>query len=187
MIKSVPWAERVAVMKGDLGEMAVDSFLAAQGYKKMVPGDLGAHNFDRMYIPTMKMGADLFHPHWADVKCYTRRTHYADTGINFSHFLTYCEIEDGLGIPGKIYWVDENEQLIYGQWFKILRTPDPRFRRYPLRQGTRGRGEKVYFPLALMQIYARLPSNISQEIRDLNTRSYPYPNLDLFIGSEGKV
>ena len=92
--------------KGDIGESLIRKYLLSKGYFLYDNSNEGPHPCDNI---ATKWDMN-FRP--LDIKTYPRRCYYADTGINYSHFLTYFEANKD--IPFYIIFVDDISKKVYG-------------------------------------------------------------------------
>lgn len=165
------WHERQTVKKGDAGEALVDAFLKSKNVVPYQPVFDGPHPFDRLLATADKK--QLF---VADVKTKARRTYYPDTGIDRRHFDEYQHIADKYKMGVFLFFVDEDEQRIYGGWLSDLSKQryviyNGKTLTYPLEQGN-----IVYFPLEAMQDICKLNATVSDGLKLLSSRSYEYAN-----------
>jgi hypothetical protein len=166
----LPWAERPAVKKGELGESIVDDFLRGKRVIPYRPHYDGAHPFDRLCATADKRNVFI-----ADIKAKPRRKFFPDTGINLKHYHEYKHISQKHGLRIFLFFVDESERRVYGNWLHVLEKPtvvvrdDGRRISYPLR----GQGI-IYFPLDNMQHVAEIDSEQAQKLKDLSSRNEKY-------------
>jgi len=163
------WHEKTTVKKGDLGESLVDQFLISRGMIPYCPNVGGAHPFDRLLASRDKKTICI-----ADVKAKARRNHYPDTGINKKNYDEYLFIMEKYNVPVFLFFVDEMEGCIYGNYLNILRQPKNveyknKILKYPLSQNT-----IIYFPLCLMRDICSLDEKNIEGLRRLSTRNHLY-------------
>jgi hypothetical protein len=155
------WQDKIQVKKGDLGEAIVDQYLKNKGFLPYRPAFDGWHPFDRILAAPDKSSIYV-----ADVKAKARRNKYPDTGIDMRHFDKYKQISEKHNMRVFLFFVDELEGRIYGQFLDILASRD---KNYP-----RAEGSIIYFLLEKMEHIAYLtPEQISQ-LKTLSRRNYDY-------------
>lgn len=166
------WDDKIQVQKGNVGEQIVFKLLEDKGYVVYRPITEKAHAFDNLAIKDKKTVMI------AEVKTKARRNNYYDTGINLSHYEEYKYIYDTYKIPVFIFFVDEMEKTIYGNYLDILEKPynfiardNYRSCNYPLIQGN-----IIYFNLDKMKVLCELENNVSEQLKNLSTRNYKYIN-----------
>jgi hypothetical protein len=163
------WADRTTVKKGDIGESIVDNFLKSKNVVPYQPVFDGAHPFDRLLATPDKKSLFV-----ADVKTKARRTFYPDTGIDVKHYDEYMHIENKHNLKVFLFFVDEDEQRVYGGWLFDL-TKNRRVNHngkvldYPIRQG-----KLIYFPLEAMQPVCSLEQSQCSSLKQFSTRNYQY-------------
>lgn len=163
------WADKTTVKKGDLGEMLVDKFLIDHNCIPYAPKADRAHPFDRLCATADKKTIFI-----AEVKSKARRTYYPDTGIDVSHLSDYQHIQTKHSLKVYLFFVDEGEGRIYGNWLDELLKPrvvshSLKSLNYPLEQ----KGVK-YFPLEAMTDICLLDADAANELKRLSTRNYSY-------------
>ena len=156
--------------KGALGESIVDVLIRSHGnwipYK---PTADCAHPFDRLVA-----GGDKSTIFITDVKAKPRRKYYPDTGINVSAYNTYQAISQKHRLKVFLFFVDENEGQIYGEFIHILDRPaiichGGKTLRYPLVQnGIR------YWPRASMRSFGALTKEQIEDLKNLSTQNSAY-------------
>lgn len=170
---SKDWHSKTTVKKGDLGEFLVDKFLMSKGMIPYHPNINIAHPFDRLVASKNKKIICI-----VDIKTKARRNYYPDTGIDKKHYDEYTFLMKKYNIPVFLFFVDEMEGCIYGNYLHILSQPtDIKYKnkllKYPLEQNG-----IIYFPLCLMRNIAKLDENEIQKLRQLSTRNYLYLKED---------
>jgi len=167
------WHDNKEVKKGDIGEAIIINYLEKNGYIINKPITDGPHRFD---IMTYKENQSL---RIVEVKTYARRNFYADTGINLSHYHIYKKYSNN---NIYIFFVDELEGLVYGNKLSILEIPTTiGNKKYPLKIFT-AFGNKIFFPLCLMEKYFELSDFQIKDIKKDQTRNnkYNYNNANDF-------
>lgn len=152
-----------------MGERLVDKFLADKGFISYSPKVEGAHPFDRLCASNDKRTVFV-----AEVKSKARRTFYPDTGIDKRHLCDYRGISNKYNMHVFIFFVDEGEKRIYGNWIHELMKPRDvqhkgRILKYPLEQGA-----IVFFPLEAMLDICAIDGVQANELRGLSQRNYQY-------------
>ena len=163
------WQDRTTVIKGNLGEKLVNDFLINKGYIPYSPDVAGAHPFDRLVASKDKKKIFI-----ADAKAKAMRRAYPDTGINITHYNEYIFISTKYGIDVFIFFVDEENEKIYGNLLRKLDEPQTITVRgmeilYPLVQGN-----IRYFPMVNMLSIADIPTEEAAKMRELTTKNIKY-------------
>ena len=156
--------------KGALGESIVDVLIRSRGnwipYK---PTTDRVHPFDRLVA-----GGDKSTIFIADVKAKPRRKYYPDTGIDVSAYNTYQAISRKHRLNVFLFFVDEDEGEIYGEFINKLDHPriihhGKKTIQYPLVQnGIR------YWPRASMRSFGALTKEQIKDLKELSTRNSVY-------------
>lgn len=166
------WNKKKCVQKGTLGEELIDKYIHESG--RLIPYCPvfdGAHPFDRIVASLNKKEMYIL-----DVKTKARRSYYPDTGIDIRHYEQYKYLEDKYNMPVYLAFVDEWLDKIYGNYLSILEEPTPDvktnygYRDYPIKQ----KGI-IYFPCVKMEYITILDKNNSKKLKELSTRTHPYP------------
>lgn len=109
------WSAKQEVKKGNLGEKYARQFLEEKGFIVYKPITDGAHKID--YFAHSGKDKRVIA---LDAKTKKRRARYCDTGFNHSNYLHYLELNQKYGIKSYLYFVDDFEGCIYGQWLDKL-------------------------------------------------------------------
>jgi len=163
------WNSRKSVKKGDIGESLVDAFLLAKGCIPYAPQADKAHPFDRLCATGDKKTIFI-----AEVKTKARRTKYPDTGIDSTAIAGYSDIQEKHRLRVFIFFVDEGEGRIYGNWLNDLRQQiqvihNGKELSYPMTSfGI------VYFPMEVMRDICELKAEVITELRALSSRCCAY-------------
>lgn len=157
--------------RGKVGEDIVGAYLKQQGYIPYKPDVQDkAHPFDFTCASPDKRTLFI-----ADVKTKPRRLYYPDTGIDERHYADYQHISKTYQVDVFIFFVDEHEKRVYGNYLTLLAKPTNiehknRALIYPIRE----KGI-IYFPLANMVQVATLNESQLAQIKQLKTlRTYEY-------------
>lgn len=172
------WHDQVTTRKGDLGEAIAVDFLRNTGTVNAIyrPEDIGtAHNFD--LVLDLIGGGQII----ADVKTYSSRSIYRDTGINTEHENIYLRKQAEFGKKFFLIFVDNLEGRIYGAYLDDLLKPygvdsrrdtrGRRFTRYPLREPCRN-GCKTYFSLDSMTDLGEISKEHMEALRALSSGTF---------------
>jgi len=167
------WQDRTEVKKGDLGEGLVDAYLLKNNIIPYHPVFDGAHPFDRLIATPDKKSLAI-----VDVKTKARRTYYPDTGIDNRHLKDYLFISNQHNLRVFLFFVDEFEKRIYGNYLDVLMEPrvinhNGKQINYPLNYH-----EITYFPLESMKNVSSLTDKESSDLKQLSQRSYDYQRTD---------
>ena len=163
------WEERAEVKKGNSGEKIVNEYLINKGYIPYSPDVSTAHPFDRIVASKDKKGIFI-----ADAKTKAKRKFYPDTGIEIKHWKEYSFISKKYSIKVFIFFFDEENQSIYGNWLSKLEEPQKITVRnnvieYPLFQGS-----VIYFPMVNMVDIAKISERQAVKISELTTKNIIY-------------
>lgn len=164
------WQSRTEVKKGNLAEQIVDAYLQTSGdFVPYAPICEGRHPFDRLVASRDKRKVFI-----ADCKAKARRNYYPDTGIDVRHYEEYKEIAERYHMDAFLFFVDEKQRAIYGNFLSELEKPAKitvgrYIHNYPKREG-----RIIYFPLAHMVEVAKLTEDQARELERLSTRHYDY-------------
>lgn len=109
------WADKIEVKKGDIGERYAKEFLERKGFIIYVPVTNGPHKIDYFAHSGSKKRVIA-----VDAKTKKRMARYCETGINTSTLIHYKEIMERHNMPVYLYFVDDFEECIYGQWLEKL-------------------------------------------------------------------
>lgn len=136
--------------KAKFGEEIVREWLRARGHMPSEWTVPGYHPLD-MFCFTRERRI-----YGIDVKTYARRMAFADTGINYDHFLEYWKLQKA-GLDVWLFFVDHVTRSVYGQLLDDLM----QHRAFPKGCGDkkdypRKEGGKIYFPLEAMVTIFRL-------------------------------
>ena len=153
----------------DINDSYTDKYLIKNGYIPYLPNAAGAHPFDRLVASRDKRKIFI-----ADTKTKSRRKYYPDTGINIRHYNEYKYIQDTYGIDVFIFFVDEEQGIVYGNLLKNLDKSreihhNGKKIMYPLEQG----GIR-YFSLENMITIADIPDIISKQLKQYTSKKDAY-------------
>jgi hypothetical protein len=109
-----------------------------------------------------------------DSKAKARRTYYPDTGIDLRHYGQYSAIQKHNNLDVYLFFVDEHEKRIYGNYLTILDKKREvqhlgKWEEYP--KITRS---IIYFPLVAMIDIAVIPDESVEALKSLSRRNYTY-------------
>jgi hypothetical protein len=158
----------VALAKGEYGEKIVRAILEEKGFVVYKPYTEGAHAFDVLAIKDKKKCIAI------DVKAKARRNAYPDTGINLSHYKTYCEFSDTHKMPFWLVFVDEAMGQIYGNTIEELdKKRAENGRNYPLLWEGKN-STTIYWPLSAMLVFRKLSDVDIDTLKQLSQRNHEY-------------
>ena len=167
----------IANKKGGLGEQVVREYLELKGYIVYQPATMDKpHAFDMLAV---RNKTEII---IAEVKTKPHRNYYPDTGINLRHYNEYKNISEKYQLDIFLFFVDEMEEKIYGNFLSSLKKTTQIFYKnriiiYPLiEKGI------CYFPLQNMILITNLDRNMADIIKQSSTRKYDYSpkSNDLF-------
>lgn len=162
------WENKKTVIKGDFGEDIINQFLESKGFVIYKPTTKSAHAFDRLAIKDKKQVVIV------EVKTKPRRLYYPDTGIDIKHYNTYKEISKKHNIPVYLFFVDEEEGYIYGNYLSNLTEicivkQRRKEIQYPLIEKN-----IIYFPLSKMNKLYKLTDKQIKFLKENSTRNINY-------------
>lgn len=163
------WNDRKTVLKGNYAEDIINNYLEVKGYVIYNPTTSGPHAFDKLAIKN-KENIII-----AECKAKARRNKYLDTGINYRHYNEYKKIQEKYNIPVFIFFIDEMEKKIYGNFIsKLESNTTSQNKQYPSIEITR-RGDKIiYFPLKNTRFISDLQDADIEYLKKHSTRNYEY-------------
>lgn len=104
--------DKTTTKKGVKGEELCFKYLRDKGHTIYRPEcEDRPHPIDSFIVHGTKFSVCA-----ADIKTKPKRNAYPDTGINISHYGTYCYIKNVNNIRLFLFFVDEDEKRIYGNW-----------------------------------------------------------------------
>ena len=161
------FASMTTTQKGVKGEDLCFDYLRARGHTVYRPDkEDRPHPIDSFIVHGQKFSVCA-----ADIKTKPKRGAYPDTGINLDHYGTYCYIKNVNNIRVFLFFVDEDEKRIYGNWLDVLET----------RREVSHNGEtlvyplwmvrQIYFPISAMMHIADISDEAVEELKAMrNTR-----------------
>lgn len=158
------------VKLGNAGEKIVDEYLRGKGVIPYAPISDGAHPFDRLCAYGKRR---VF---IAEAKTKPKRKLYPDTGIDVRHYNEYKFIEEKHNLDVWLFFVDSDEQRVYGNKLSEL-DKDTKIRHrgkmipYPLEQGG-----IVYFPIQNTKHIANISNTELADLKKHSSRSEKYEN-----------
>lgn len=168
----IPTDFKKNLIKGNVGEEIIKSYLEDLGWIIYKPVTDGAHGFDIMCYKN-KEGCIM-----ADVKTKARMNKIAATGINQSHFEKYNELSKKNTMPFWILFVDEMLGKIYGNSLDTLE-----MKRYidgvtyPFIMKTRNNTQIRLYHLNSMKDIAILDTTTRDKLRAISRRNYQYKTI----------
>lgn len=109
------WHDKNEVKKGDIGESIIKDFLEAHNYILYRPITNGAHKIDFFAHSSIEKKVIC-----AEVKSKRRMATKAKTGVNVSALQHYSELYEKHNIPTYIFFIDDFERCVYGNWLHML-------------------------------------------------------------------
>jgi len=109
------WEDKEQVKKGNLGEKYAHDFLTKRGFIVYKPITNGAHKIDYFAHHGQKK-----HVIAVDAKAKKRMATKEKTGFNHNCYLHYKELEEKHNMRTYVYFVDDFEECVYGQWLSKL-------------------------------------------------------------------
>jgi len=109
------WIDRPEVKKGMIGEKYVQEFLGKKGFIIYKPITEGSHKIDFFTHHGEQKRVVC-----VEVKAKRRMAKYQKTGFNYDCYLQYKELWDKHKIPTYVFFIDDFEECIYGNWLNEL-------------------------------------------------------------------
>lgn len=168
------WQDLQTVRKGNIGEKVVKDYLMDKGYIPYIPDAPGSHPFDLLVASPNKRQIFI-----ADSKAKPARIYYPDTGIDLRHYNQYSYIEQKHNMNVFVFFVDEDNGKVYGNFLKKLTEPveiehNGKVLSYPKTE-TDSRGiTTIYFPLEKMLPVGDIPEDDISRLRELSQRNHSY-------------
>lgn len=103
-----------------------------------------------------------------EVKSKRRMAYYPETGFNVSNYKHYIEIMDNYNIDTFVFFVDDFEECIYGQWLSKLG------------EGTIRRNV-ITWGLSLMKKISNLNEAEIYELRKFTSENYDYSSVKRYF------
>lgn len=178
------FSSKTTTIKGISGENLCFEYLRAKGHTIYRPDkDDRAHPIDSFIVHGQKFTVCA-----ADIKTKPKREAYPDTGIDLRHYGTYCYIKNVNNIPVFLFFVDEDEKRIYGNWLEILERRceiqhNGKKLVYPLWMGG-----QIYFPISVMIHIADIPDDKVIELKKMRNTKFTgtFDSVQGFIDFEKK-
>lgn len=161
--KNLNWQDKTEVKKGNIGELLVKEFLEKNGFTLYSPVTEGSHKVD--YFAHSEKEKNVI---CAEVKTKRRMAFHERTGFNYSNYLHYKELYEKHKIPTYIFFVDDFEKCIYGQWLHKLGEG--------VVMGT-GWNEVIVWDLNLMDKKRELTESEVLEISKYTKENYDYSGV----------
>lgn len=108
------WEDLDEVKKGNVGERVVDEYLKKLEFSIYSTTTDKPHPFDRFVA---KSKTDFF---IAEVKTKAKMNYWNATGFNIKHYNEYKIVEKVTGVRIFIFFVDDAEKMVYGNWLSDL-------------------------------------------------------------------
>ena len=109
------WGDKKEVKKGDLGEDLVKDFLHKKGFILYKPITNGSHKVD--YFCHSGKDKKVI---CAEAKTKRRMALRPATGFNVNCYEHYFELNKKYNIKTFVFFIDDFERCIYGQWLHLL-------------------------------------------------------------------
>ena len=176
ILKNSEWENKTSVKKGNIGEEIVKKLLESHGFVCYQPVTENAHAFDMLEIKnkeTMMI---------AEVKTKSLMLKYAATGFPYRNFSEYENIYKKYKIPIFVFFVDEGNGEIYGNWLmeRLEKPVEVNGKIFPCTEiFTDKKTGKSRQPIRLyhysqMQVMGKLTEEQINEIKQYARRNYKY-------------
>ena len=170
--RSSNWETLTTVQKGNIGEKLVQRFLESKGFICYKPVSDGAHPFDFLCVKEKRLAIA------AEVKTKSLMSKYKATGFDQRSYEDYKAFAETHNMMIFIFFVDEHERKIYGNWLHVLEQKRVEWLKS---------GEKVIYPLVIpgkkpvrvypysaMKVITDIPTDICDKLKSLSQRNYEY-------------
>jgi hypothetical protein len=154
------WQDKKQVKKGNIGEDVVLNLLERKGYIVYTPITDGSHKID--YFAHNGKEKNVI---CCEVKTKRRMALYPETGFNLSAYDHYNDMLIKHNIKTFVFFVDDFEKCIYGNWLHELGDGKKR--------GS-GRDSVIVFSLEKMIKITDLQDDVINEISKYTTEKYDY-------------
>jgi hypothetical protein len=155
-----------SLKKGTYGERLLYKRLEADGFLNYTPRKEGSHFFDGIVIGKNRESFIC------EIKSYRTLTYYEATGVDFPQFLKYQEQSRRLGLRVKLFFIDEELGLIYGNYLDVLEQPvKEQGRQFPWTMKTLT-GQKRVWPFSKMKIFYHLTEEEIKQLKAMTHRKY---------------
>lgn len=159
-------------VKGTYGEDVCFEYLRRRGHTVYRPDrDDRAHPFDTLLVHGQSMEITI-----ADVKTKPRREAYPDTGINERHFCKYTTASIRNKLRVFLFFVDETEGRIYGNFLDILTERHEIVHNGKKEVYPKNYGGIVYFPLEKMKTICWIPDDEISKLKEMRNTSFRISN-----------
>jgi Holliday junction resolvase-like predicted endonuclease len=161
------WQDKKQVKKGNIGEDIVLELLEKRGYIVYSPKTDGSHKID--YFAHNGSSKNVI---CCEVKTKRRMARYDQTGFNVSAYEHYNEMLIKHNIRTFVFFVDDFEGCIYGNWLDELGDGNIK--------GS-GRDRVIVFNLSNMKMICELNEDVVNQISKFTTEKYDYKNTKKYF------
>jgi hypothetical protein len=162
------FSKKTTTIKGTTGEDLCTKWLEDRGHTVYrVATQNRPHPIDSILMHGQKYTLAC-----AEFKTKPKRDSYPDTGINTSHYGKYKCIQIANDLQVFVFFIDENEQRIYGNWLNKLDE-----RQIIIHNGKKllypkFEGPQVYFPMVHMIHIGAIPVEEVNKLKSMRNSSY---------------
>jgi hypothetical protein len=160
------WQDKKEVKKGNIGEDIISDFLEGHNFILYKPITDGAHKID--YFAHSGRDKKVI---CCEVKTKRRMAKMAFTGFNVSCYKHYMEIYEKHNIETFVFFVDDFEACVYGQWLNKLADG----------KVIEGRNSVIVWPLSSMKKIRDIDDETLTELRQYTTENYNYSNVKKYF------
>jgi len=153
--------KRSTTKKGDFFEQIVREWLWERGHRPTKPAHNGPHAIDMFVVD---QNGKVFA---IDAKAKAMRRQWDDTGIDYSHYNTYFDLEKGSNIDVWVFFGDHLEGTVYGATLAELRAPVMNPPGCKPGQYPRKEGRIIYFPRCQMHKLFNLTDEQRAQLAEL--------------------
>jgi len=170
--KKIDWEDKPEVKKGAIGERIVNEILSNFGYIVYRPISDGAHKID-FFAHKESAEKKII---CIEAKAKKRMAKYYETGFNYNAYLHYKEIQEKHHIDTFVYFIDDFEECIYGQWLNNLGEG----RTIPGKTGI-----VIVWDLCKMQLFRKLTNEELIELSQYTKNgSYDYSTVEKYFDDD---
>lgn len=160
------WGNKIEVKKGAIGETLVKEYLEKKGFILYKPVTDGSHKID-FFAHSGKEKKIIC----CEVKTKRRRAKYTDTGFDVRSYEQYMEIYYKHNIDTFVFFVDDFEECVYGQWLSLL--GDGKI--------INGKSNVIVWELSKMKRIKNLEKNVVLELKRYTKENYDYRNVKKYF------
>ena len=165
------WIDKPEVKKGAIGERIVNEILSKKGYIVYRPISDGAHKID-FFAHKENTEKKII---CVEAKAKKRMAIYCETGFNYNAYLHYKEIQEKHNIDTYVYFIDDFEGCIYGNWLNDLGEG---------RKINGSTGGVIVWDLSKMIPFRKLKDDELLELTQFTSKNYDYSKTEIYFDDD---